>query len=175
MTTSFWPSAISMLYTSRTRNHFSRPRPLLTPVPDLISVGQDVALHLPVRAATDLDRHRVRPTDHIAVSLDLRGAVCAKNQRTVLRIRHERLSSRLSLDQFGPLPQDVDNVGTGSLARTDDLAGSLHQFVLLQFVDLFYLLRRTTHRIVWAMCNHGDVDLAVGNCERLDLRAVAQQ
>jgi hypothetical protein len=138
-------------------------------------VIQDGALHLQVRAAADLDRHRVRPTDHIAVSLDLRGAVCVKNQRIVLRTRHERLSSRLCLDQFRTLPRDVDNIGTGSLARTDELAGSLHQFDLLQLVSLFYLLRRTTHRIVWAMGNHGDADLTVGNRERLDLRAVAQQ
>jgi hypothetical protein len=145
------------------------------PFPDLMFGIQDVALHLQVRAATVLDPHGVRPTDQTAVSLVLRGAVCAKNQRIALRVRHERLSSRVCLDQFGPLAREVDNTGTGSLARTDDLAGSLHQFALLQFVGLFYLLRRTTHRIVWAMCNHGDADLAVGNRERLDLRAVAQQ
>ncbi len=93
----------------------------------------------------------------------------------VLRVRHKRLAGRFRLDQFRPLPHDVDNVGTGSLARTNDLTGSLHQFVLLQLVGLFYLLRRTTHRIVWAMGNHGDADLAVGNREQLYLRAVAQQ
>ena len=82
----------------------------------------------------------------------------------VLWVTHERLAGQFRLDQFRPLPHDADNVGTGSLTRTNDLTGSLHQFVLLQLVGLFYLLRRTTHRIVWAMGNHGDAYLAVGDC-----------
>jgi hypothetical protein len=119
---------------------------------------------------SSIPRHRDRQ-----VPLPQASCLTCTSGTRLKRVRRERLAGRFSLDQFGRLPHDVDNIGIGSLVRTNDLAGSLHQFVLLQLVDLFYLLRRTTHRIVWAMGNHRDADLTVGNRERLDLRAVAQQ
>ena len=60
-------------------------------------------------------------------------------------------------------------------ASPELMASSLHQFVHVKSVDLFYLLRRTAKRIVWSMGNHRDADLAAGNGERLDLHPVAEQ